>query len=72
MIAGYRRVVMGDYLGSRAYLGACCGCGAQLMSTHAIAYVPTDATRAARGLRHGPACERCATRTLPPTEETGR
>lgn len=59
-IDGFQRVMMGDYLGSRTHLGACCGCSRQFMSTHEIVYVPTDKTQRIQGFRHGPACEGCA------------
>lgn len=66
-IDGFKRMLMGDYLGSRTYFGSCCGCSRQFMSTHEVVYVPTDETRTARGYRHGPACEHCA-RKSPPTK----
>ena len=62
MMNGFRRIAMGDYLGSLTYFGSCCGCSRQFMSTHEIVYVPTDETRKANAFRHGPACEHCAQR----------
>ncbi len=59
-IAGFKRMVMGDYLGSLSYMGSCCGCGVQFMSTHDVVFVPTDDVARANRFRHGPACAGCA------------
>ena len=62
MINGFKRMGMGDYMGSSSYFGSCCGCRAQFMSTHQVGYVPTPEVRTANRFYHGPACERCARR----------
>jgi len=60
-IAGFKRMVMGDYMGSSRYFGSCCcGCGSQFMSTHEVVYVPSEEVVKARGYRHGPCREACA------------
>lgn len=63
-IPGFQSMIMGDYLGSLRYMGSCCGCRSQFMSTHERVYVPTDEMRKARKFVHGPACEHCARKTM--------
>ncbi len=66
---GFKRTVMGDYMGTRSYFGSCCGCGAQFMSTHEVVYVPTTEVRTANDYQHGPACEHCARKAIERAEK---